>query len=265
MSDSDARAEKPAKKVISPAEPSRQESAAGSAKRKTGKRTVSAAVAIATILGGIAALISILQFGQQATQSKSHSAALSPMLSEEHMISLLIAGDNYIRLQQIIGAEPDMQRTFKSGNTLYQFDRPWEYIDLLVSAGRVLSVGVYAETTAFKATLNDGGVPITVNVSKLGGPGATVGATGNCGGNIGASFFEGFTGAMANGQSSLVLGWVNSRTMTIPQPACAAVFPLNRCSKLDNFTSLSLGFLECLNSSKIGQEIGQLSLNPPRE
>jgi len=179
------------------------------------------------------------------------------------MVSLLIAGDTYARLQQIIGPLPDMQQTFKSGDTLYQFNRPWEFIDLLVSDGRVLSVGVYAKTAAFKATLDASGYSVTVNgpsVQQQANGNSAAGAVGNCGGNIGASLFEGFTLPMAGQVSSFVLGWVQSRWLDIPQAACAAVFPLNKCDKLDSISDgLSRGFVDCLNSSSTGQRIDELS------
>ncbi len=182
------------------------------------------------------------------------------MLSDEHMVSLLIPGDNYARLQQIIGPQPDLQQTFKSGDTLYQFNRQWEYIDLLVSHGRTLSVAVYAKTTAFKATLDASGYSVTVNGSTIAqqADASAIGAVGNCGGNIGASFFEGFALPMANEQASFALGWIQSRWLNIPQAACSAEFPVNRCDKLDSFAGLSLGFLDCLNESKIGEGVGDL-------
>jgi hypothetical protein len=195
-------------------------------------------------------------------QGTPHSSTPSPMLSEQHMVGLLIAGDTYARLQQIIGPEPDLQQTFKSGDTLYQFNRPWEFIDLLVRDGSVLSVGVYAKTTAFKATLDADGFSVTINgptVAHEENYAGALGAVGNCGGNIGASFFEGFGLPMAYGPSDFVLGWVSLRGIYFPQAACSAVFPVNKCDKLDSFSGLSSRFLGCLNSSKIGQEIGELS------
>ena len=181
------------------------------------------------------------------------------MLSEQHMVSLLVPGDNYVRLQQIIGPQPDLQQAVGSSDTLYQFNRPWEYIDLLVSDGRTLSVGVYAKSTAFKATLNASGYLVTLNSSTISRQVArAIGAVGNCGGNIGASFFEGFALPMADEQASFALGWIQSRSLNIPQAACAAEFPPNRCDNLDSLTGLSPVFLDCLNSSKIGQEIGKL-------
>lgn len=214
-------------------------------------------------IGSIAAVLALVVSVVLARGAGEHRAGRksnSPMLSEQHMVSRLVAGDTYVRLRQIIGAQPDMQQTFKSGKTLYQFNRPWEYIDLLVSGGNVLSVGVYAESVSFKPTLYASGYAVTVNGPSIERQAANaVGAVGNCGGNIGASFFEGFGLAMASQESSILFGWVNSRSMDIPEPACAATFPLNRCDRLSDFKDLSRRFLDCLDGTKIGGEIERLS------
>jgi hypothetical protein len=231
------------------------------------KRTGAIAIAVATILGGIAAGISIWQFGEQATQGTSHSTTVSPMLSEQRLLAELVPGDTYAKLQYLIGAIPDRQMTLKSGRTLYQFDRPWEYIDLLVEDGNVLSVGVYAKTTAFKATLEAGGDHVFLNgppiAQQAGGLGG--GAVGICGGNIGGYFFEGFSLPNVNQEASIALGWATSGSIFVPSPACEAVdsfpgSPLYGCSKLQNLNGYpSSRFLDCLNNSGAGQRIGQLS------
>ena len=228
---------------------------------------IGAIAAVIAIGGAVAAVLAILPTDQHATQGVKHSSASSTMLSEQHMISLLIAGDNYARLQQIIGVEPDLQQAFKSGTTLYQFNRTWEYIDLLVKGGRVLSVGVYARSPSFKPVLDADGFFVTVNGSSIVRQtrySDAIGAVGNCGpSDIGASFFEGFSLPMANEQSSIILGWVDLGSMPIPQSACAAVFFAQglhpaKCDELDDFKQLSSEFLGCLNNSKTGQAISGL-------
>jgi hypothetical protein len=237
------------------------------ASRSRGRRAPNTRFAIIA-----ASLLVIVVGGSVIFGVEPHQAAqgtqLSPMLSEQHLVGLLIAGDNYTRLQQIIGAQPDLQKTFKSGTTLYQFNRSWEYIDLLVKDGRVLSVGVYAKSARFKPVLNASGFLITVNGSPIARQirySGAIGAVGNCGqSDIGSSFFEGFALPMAEQQSSFILGWVDLGSMPIPQSACAAGFFAKglhpaKCDKLDDFEQLSSGFLDCLNSSRVGQEIRKLS------
>lgn len=221
---------------------------------------------VIAIGGAVAAVIAILPSGQHTTQSTSYSS----MLDEQNMVSSLIAGDTYAKLQYIIGAIPDKQMTLKSGRTLYQFDRPWEYIDLLVENGNVLSVGVYAKTTAFRATLDVGGYHVILNgppiAQQATGASGTEGAVGTCGGNIGAYFFEGFSLPQVYQDAAFALGWIDySSQITVPLSACDAVdnlysSPLYGCSKLQNFNGYpSSRFLDCLNSSKLGQSISQLS------
>jgi hypothetical protein len=229
-------------------------------RKRTRKRIGAITAAICTVLGGIAAGIAIWQFIQPGGTSSS------PMLREQSMVSRLIAGDQYTRLREIIGVEPDLQKNLKSGRILYQFNRPWEYIDLLVSGGSVLSVGVYAKETDFKPTLHAGGYAVTVNgppIVRQTRYASGVGAAGECGGSSGATFFEGFSLPMANQVASFVLGWVNLRSLDIPPAACAAVdfssYPLKGCIKLDQVNGLSSKFLSCLNSSRTGQQIARLS------
>jgi hypothetical protein len=108
---------------------------------------------------------------------------------EEEMVSNLIPGNDYARMVQLIGAEPDFHEGLKPGEQLYVFNRPWEYIQLLVnSSGTVVSVGVYAKTTSFKATLVDG---IMLNGPSIGyQPYSPSGAAGSCG----ASWFDYYQG-----------------------------------------------------------------------
>lgn len=235
--------------------------------KKTVSTATAVAIAVATILGGVAAGISIWQFGKQATQGGSHSPAASPMLAEQGLISRLIPGDDYDYLRQIIGAVPAITLPPISGNTLYQFNRPWEYIDLLVNAGRVLSVGVAAKTGNFKPTLHtNGSFSVIVNgppIAQQANNGSLVGAVGECGGNTFESFDEGFSLPLLAGAGSVVFGWVWDSVLTkvIPEPACLAVWPANRCTQFDPMStgSLSLRYADCLNTIKFGQEIGRLS------
>lgn len=217
---------------------------------------------VIAIAGAVAAVIAIVPSGQHTTQSTSHSS----ILDEQNMVSSLIAGDTYAKLQDIIAMPPDKQMTLKSGRTLYQFDRPWEYIDLLVENGNVLSVGVYAKTATFRATLDAGGYHVILNGPPIARQALGMGgAVGICGGNIGGYFFEGFSLPQVDQQASVALGWANSGQISVPLPACEAVddlsqSPLYRCFKLQNLNGYpSSRFLNCLNGSKVGQSINQLS------
>lgn len=240
-------------------------------KQSDAKKTVSTAtavtIAVATILGGVAAGISIWQFGKQAAQDGSHSPTASPMLAEQGLISRLIPGDDYDYLRQIIGAVPEITLPPISGDTLYQFNRPWEYIDLLVNAGRVLSVGVAAKTGNFRPTLHtSGSFSVIVNgppIAQQANSESLIGAVGECGGNTFEYFDEGFSLPLSAGAGSFIFGWDSDSVLSklIPGPACLAVWPINRCTQFDHASTgnLSLRYADCLSTIKFGQEIGGLS------
>jgi hypothetical protein len=103
---------------------------------------VGAIAGVLAISGAVAAVLAILPSDQSATQGGPHSSTSSPILSEEHMVSRLIAGDDYEKMAALIGALPDFHKSLPSGRQLYVFDRRWEYIQLLVNDDTVLSVGV---------------------------------------------------------------------------------------------------------------------------
>ena len=156
---------------------------------------IGAIAAVLAIGGAVAAVLAILP----SAQGKPHSP-VSPIVSEEHMVSLLIAGDDYEKMAALIGAEPDFQKSLPSGRQLYVFDRPWEYIQLLVSDGTVLSVGIYAKTTKFKTTL--------ITDAIVNGPpvdGALIGAYGACGAPW-YLYYQAYSGDDANRFRSVIVG-----------------------------------------------------------
>jgi hypothetical protein len=84
---------------------------------------------------------------------------------EEGLVSNLVPGDDYVKMTALLGTQPDFHETLSSGQ-LYVYNRPWEYIQLLVDhTGTVISVGIYAKTTEFKATLLGG---VIVNGPPIG-------------------------------------------------------------------------------------------------
>jgi hypothetical protein len=226
-------------------------------------KTISIAITVAAILGGIAAAIAIWQFGEQASQSSTHSPAEPRMLAEQSLVSRLVPGGNYDRLQQIIGADPDIQIPFKSGNTIYQFNRPWEYIDLFVHAGRVLSVGVAAKTTRFKPKLFDDGASVTLNgapIARQVEPSSTLGALGECATSGITYYFEGFPIGLPLSETTVVLGWDSTPvSFLVPAKVCAAVSAAIKCDEFDRNDGLSLKYSKCLYSLGLRQGIEKLS------
>lgn len=218
---------------------------------------------IGVIVTGLAAIVATVLTLVTNDQHTAKSISRSPMLDEQGMVSLLIAGDDYAKLSEIIGRNPDVHYRLRSGNTMYQYNRTWEYIDLLVdSTGRVLSVGIYTKTTSFKPTLDAGGYSIKLNGPSIVDQASAVGAFGNCGGNMALYFFEEFPLAMANQQVSFSLGWVNSY-LSVPSDACVATGTLvlspKGCAKFNSAAWFSSQFMDCLNASGAGRRIAQLS------
>lgn len=244
-------------------------------RHSSGKKIVSASIVVATILGGLAAGISIWQFGVQTTSSSSHSPSpsptsseFSPMLAEQHLVSQLIPGYEYDRLQQIIGSYPDEKIPLPSGNTVYQFNRTWEYLDLLVNNGRVLSVGVAAKTRDFRPTLYDDGTPLTVNgppIERQVEYFRILGINGECATSGIDFFYAGFSIGTPLHDVSAILGWDGVSISTgVPMSVCSAMITglgskAAACRfDFENYV-LSLGFSNCLNSLGLLQGIGKLS------
>ena len=217
--------------------------------------------AIAGVLAVVLTVVlAVLPSDQQATQRAPHPSTSSPLLSEEHMVSLLIAGDDYEKMVSLIGDPPDFQKRLPSGRQLYAFDRRWEYIQLLVDDGTVLSVGVYAKTTEFKTTLVTGTV---VNGPPVGQqqPGGLIGAYGYCGAPW-YHYFQAYSGSDANRFRSVIVGDLPV-TDTNESKAAAAVCGLfwsgrscmiDYMSYLPSSTSfLSMKLINCIDSLKGGR------------
>lgn len=240
----------------------------GGKKKKRAPSIVTTATVVGTLAAVITAFLTYILVRQQPSSTDSHPPAAPPMVSEEHMVSQLIAGDNYARLMQIIGTQPDTQYAPDPGETIYEFNRTWEYIDLLVKGGAVQSVGVYAKTPSFKATLSAGGCPVTVNGPSLSAQthdlASSAGAAANSGGQIGNGYYEGFYLPMACEQAAFLLGWeLDSRSNDFPSAAFQAGSFNSGCTKYhtysDGMATLSPGLLMCLSKLQNWRQINDSS------
>jgi hypothetical protein len=211
--------------------------------------------AIATIIGVAIAALAYLGVQLIHSQPAAKPSATPAIVHEEKLVSLLKPGDDYAKMAQIIGAVPDAYEQLKSGHTLYQFDRPWEYIDLVVYQGSVLSVGIIAKNPAFKPILHEGsislvpnGAPIVRQASGL----LVFGASGECGGSGGGNYYQGYSVPHARGFGSFLLGW-EIPGLLMPDAICGLLF--NQCSKAtpDNFV-LSMRLFNCIINHKDGQQ-----------
>ena len=178
---------------------------------------------------------------------------------EENLVSKLIPGDDYSRMVQIIGSLPDFHTNLRSGRQLYVFDRRWEYIQLLVdSSGTVISVGIYARITSFKATLETGivlnGPPIDQQLHDI-----IVGAGGGCGGAWG-DYYQGYELPLADDARSVIVGWLpvaDADNQAYP-PYCTA-FNSGKSCMIQYYRSktrgLSARLVQCLKSLSAWKEM----------
>jgi hypothetical protein len=230
---------------------------------------IGAIAAVLALAGAVAAVLALIPGDNHAPRDVIHPS----MVYEEKMVSRLIAGDSYGKLMQIIGTEPDNQQALKAGIVIYQFDRSWEYIDLLVKNSQVLSVGVYARSTSFKTRLDAGGDWIAVNgpsIAQQASFSIPLGAFSVCpGGDSPESFFEGFRLPEANLATSFAVGWVQgppgylntptgarATTVLVPYSACGTG---TQCNKVDEYFSLSPKFFACFNDASAGRKTQRLS------
>jgi hypothetical protein len=202
---------------------------------------------IFAIIGALASLVAIVGvaialIGRTSFFRERH---------EEAMVSNLIAGDNYSRMVQLIGSQPDFQEQLESGRRLYLFSRPWEYIQLLVSpTDSVLSVGIYAKTSSFKATLENGivinGPPIAAQVG-----GEPISAMDNCGASW-YDYFETYQEPEAGADRSVIFGALPETDSNDPNAGvpCGPMFSNKPCisAYYKTRTQLSGPLVKCLSS-----------------
>lgn len=187
-----------------------------------------------------------------------------PRLAEERMVSKLVAGDDYTKLRDIIGTDPDRSIQLKNSSQTYKiFSRRWEYLTLLVDrSDTVLSVGVWATNPSFKVTV--GYARITVNGPSIAQlqAGPPIGAWGSCGASYG-EYFEGYGAyeAIAN-QSSVAGAWsveiagANFCSMLFKPDACLS----SAYKHMQPQQVLSQDIYGCITDSSLGRQIrAQLS------
>lgn len=241
------------------------------------KRKIRAALAgAAASITVIAALATIILAGPplRAMIQPRRTVTYSPLDKEQKMLGRLIAGDDYAKLRSIIGTDPDSHFSAGSHYEVFQFDRRWEYIDLLVNKGTVVSLGVYTKTARLRAVLHAGGYPVTLNDPSIArqtrGDGTPVDAIANCDdGDSPNWFFEDFSLSMTDEMASFALGWSESpvairatpaATLKVPDIACWSNNGTPpKCSNLETFYTPSQAYLNCIQRAGTLQEINKLS------
>lgn len=221
---------------------------------------VAAIAGVLAISGAVAAVLAILPSDQRATQGGPRLSAASPILSEEHMVSLLIAGDDYEKMESLISAPPDFHERLPSGMGLYVFDRRWEYIQLLVNdEDTVLSVGVYAKTSEFKTQVSMGSI---VNGPPVGQLPGSLGAYGDCAASW-YYYFQGYLFPAAGNFRSEIIGELPVTDTNLPTVApaiCNVLFSPTTAPCFSKYAhsapsvpSLSSSLVSCIDSINGGR------------
>jgi hypothetical protein len=213
---------------------------------------------IGPLLGALAAALALVVGLPKLFHHPHYS---SPLLVEEEMVGQLVAGMDYARLRHVIGVAADYSAKLSSGNELYQYERNWESLQLLVSqSGRVLSVGIYAKTTNFqpKVRFATAGDTLTLNepVNALAfiGP---YGMNAYCGAHKAGYFLAYPLQPAALGASGFVIGASDAEAPMNIYPACSMerLFPRCRLPPPSSLYSnnMSASYASCVFSSSIGR------------
>jgi hypothetical protein len=220
---------------------------------------IAAIAGVLAISGAVAAVLAILPSDQRAAQGGPHSSTTSPIHSEERMVSLLIAGDDFEKMVSLIGAPPDFHQSLPSGMQLYVFNRMWEYIQLLVNNDTVLSVGVYAKTTQFKTEVSTGAI---VNGPLVGQQ--PLGAYGDCAASW-YYYFQGYSFPAAGNFRSVIIGELPVTDTDLPQAApalCNLLFSPTTAPCFGKYyhsassvPSLSSSLVSCIDSLNGGRAV----------
>ncbi|MER7576645.1 hypothetical protein [Streptomyces sp. NPDC126514] len=114
------------------------------------------------LLGALAALIAVIGGGVWAVQTIAKDTAVE---KEQKLVQQLRPGHTLDRAIEIMNDKPHFTKRLASGNRLYQYNRKWERIQLLVDPDNitVLSVGVYADRTEFLPSFSFGPLRLTIN------------------------------------------------------------------------------------------------------
>ena len=234
-----------------------QSSGGSPQKKRSSWRFIERAFAI---VGAVASLIAVIA----AVRAGIEHTSIFQLRHEEAMVSTLIPGDDYAKIEDLVGTQPDFHEHLHSGRQLYVFNRRWEYVQLVVdNAGTVLSIGVYAKTAAFKATLVTGTV---VNGSSAGQQISQpiVGISGECGASW-YFYYQGYAFPDAGNAYSEAVGYlpVTDRDHPNASPAvCDSAKTYQSCFSTYWRKNaqlypppMSASLLSCLNSYKAGQEM----------
>lgn len=178
---------------------------------------------------------------------------------EQDLVEKVVPGETYEKLKQTIGTGPDYSFRLPTGNTIHQYERQWETLQLLENAsGMVLSVGVYAKDKEFKPTVALGGQRITLNapVDRAAPRFLPAAANAYCGAHK-SGYFEGYF-PMPNAFKAMnfVVGASNAESELDLRSMCGQLGgTLCSAPQVPTENALSPEFAECLLATPGGQRI----------
>lgn len=208
------------------------------------ERLLAALAALIAVAGGVVWL---------ATKIREDS----PVEKEQKLVQRLVAGQSFNRAVQIMDEQPHYTVRLASGNTMHQYDREWERIQLLVDpANRVLSVGIFAEEPEFRPSFQLGAIKPVLNrdpYSMLSSD--PVYAFGGCAGTS-SEYFEWQTLPNAAGGGSVAVGAHDSGRGSLRMTeVCNGLRAVPRSCIADSFEEArarSAADHSCLTSSHAG-------------
>ncbi|MCL8017930.1 hypothetical protein [Streptomyces sp. AS02] len=216
-------------------------------KWKTAERLLAALAALIAVIGGAVVVVKWI------TEDK-------PVERERKLVEQLRPGQTLERAIEIMGDKPHYSQGLASGNRLYQYNRKWERVQLLVDPDNisVLSVGIFADSTDFRPSFQRGSAQLTINRTPYAeAPGELPAFVfGGCGAHSG-DYFEGHPNlSNASGAGSIAVGIHDSHRGSVSMaPVCVALQAAPRGCVPGSFKDIdpSPGLhAECLTSVPAG-------------
>lgn len=218
---------------------------------------------VISIVGGLAALAALIPVLSGFISHLSAPRSPSKLQVEESMVKRLKPGDSYGYVNQIIGTQPTHKIKMPSNNVLYQYDRQWEDLQLLVNpAGSVLSVGLYSKFPSFQPVVRLGSTstkiyvdrplaqhPLNLTPDKM---------DDYCGAHKSAYFEEYDDLSDSMGAESIVIGVSDADTSNIDVSGACEIDAIGApiCPNLQPSTiGLSADYARCVLSSLVGQKV----------
>ncbi|WP_406498723.1 hypothetical protein OHB06_51540 [Streptomyces sp. NBC_01604] len=123
---------------------------------------------VARLLEALAALIAVIGGAVWVAHELTRD---SPVEKEQKLVEQLRPGQTLDRAIEIMDDKPHYTQRLASGNRVYQYNRKWERIQLLVDPDNisVLSVGIFADRTDFRPSFPLGtDTQLTINRTPYG-------------------------------------------------------------------------------------------------